>query len=94
MLRRVLGDRVLDRLVADEFGSVAEFDDTGQSHRPRNVVNLKQTMDAPRGDCMRTFVGTACDGAALERRRRNWMTCRGPSFSISWIGERLDVNCA
>ena len=74
------------RLVADELGSVG-FDDTGQSGYLRNVVNLKQTMDAPSGYHMRTFGGSACDEALLERRRRNWMTSRGPSLSISWIGE-------
>ena len=63
----------------------------GSQTIPRNVVNLKRTMDAPSGDYMRTFVGSACDGLLLERRRRNWMTSRGPCFSIFWSGERLDM---
>ena len=76
----------------DELGSVAVgYDDTGQSDYPRNVVNLKQTIDAPNGDKMRTFVGLSSDGALLVRRRRNLMTSCEPSFSISSTGERLDV---
>ena len=79
-------------VAADELGSgPVAYDYTGQSDYPRNVVNLKQTMDAPSGDFSVSFVGSACGGTLLERRRRNWMTSRGPSFSMSWTGERLDV---
>ena len=79
-------------MVLDELSRVAVgFNDTGQSDYPRNAVNLKQTMDAPSDDDMRTLVGSACDGALLERRRRNLMTSRELSFTISCIGERLAV---
>ena len=40
---------------------------------------------------MLTFVGSACGGALLQRRRRNFMTSRELSFSTSWTGDRLDV---
>ena len=79
-------------MVLDELGSAAfRYNDTGQSDYPRNVVNLNQTMDAPSDDDMRTFVGSACEEALLERRRRHLMTSRKLSFSLSWIKKRLDV---
>ena len=41
----------LTTLVVDELSSVAVgHDDTERSDSPRNVLNLKQTMDAPRSD--------------------------------------------
>ena len=48
-------------------------------------------MGALNDDDMRTFVGSACDGPLLGRRRQNFLTSREPSLSLSWTEERLDV---
>ena len=73
------------RLVLDELGSVAcGYNDTWQSDCPRSVVNLNQTVDAPSADNMWTFVGSARDGALLERGRRSLMSIREPSFHHFW----------
>ena len=60
------------------------FDVTGQSDCPRCVVNLVQIMDAPSNEDLRTLVEYARDEALMERRRRNLVVDREPSFFIFW----------
>ena len=73
-------------LIVKDVGNAGGWCDvTGQANRPRTVVNLEQIK------VIRPLVESVCVEAVLDRRRRNLVVSRDPSFSSSWIGERLDV---
>ena len=63
----------------------------GQSDYPRSVVNLEQIMDAVSDEDVRTLFESARHEALMERRRRNLVVDREPSFYVFWTGERLDL---
>ena len=48
-------------------------------------------MDALSDEDVRTLAESARDEALMERRRRNLVVDREPSFLNSWTGERLDL---
>ena len=69
-----------------DWGNAAGwYDVIGQFNRPRIVVHLCQIK------VIRTLVESVCVETLLDRRRRNVVVSRDPSFSVSWTGERLDV---
>ena len=77
------------RFILENLGNVAGlFDVTGQSDYPRSVVYLEQIMDAPSDDAIRRVAESARDEALMDRRRRNLVVDREPSFFLSWTGER------
>ena len=66
----ISGDK--SRMILNELGNVAGlYDVSGQSGYPRNVVNLDQTVDAPRNDDTRMLVESALEEALIEHRRWN-----------------------
>ena len=79
------------RLISEDLGNVAGmFDVTGESDYPRSVFHLEQIMHAPSDEDVRTLVESARDEALTERRRRNLVVDREPSF-ISCTGERFKL---
>ena len=63
------------------MGSAAgSYDVTDVADDPRSVVDLEQIMDAPSGEDILTPVESARGEPLVERRRRNLVVNREPSF--------------
>ena len=72
---------VISKFILKDMGNAAGLSDvTGQSEHPRSVVHLEQIMDAPSDEDVRSLVESARDEALMERRRRNLVVDREPSF--------------
>ena len=78
------------RLILEDLCSLAAmYDVAGLDAYPRSVVNLEPIVDAPSDEDVRGLVGSGREEAVMERRRRNLVVNRGPSFSslgliINW----------
>ena len=77
------------------LGSAAGLHDvTGLDDHPRSVVNSEQFMDVPSDEDVLTLVESARGEALMERRRRNLVVSREPSFFLSWAGSPTPVDCS
>ena len=77
-------------MILADLGSAANlYGVTRLSGYLRSVVNPKHIMDARSDEDVQSLVGFGED--LVERRRRNLVVSREPSFFLPWIGKQLEM---